>query len=483
MKKKKFRIEHDTLGKVKVPVDAYYGAQTARATENFPISGIRPDPFFIKATAMVKRAAAAANLALGWLGAREARAIIRAADEIISGRLHDHFVVDAYQAGAGTSHNMNANEVIANRALEILGHARGEYSLIHPNDHVNMAQSTNDTFPTAMRIGALLRMTGLRAALNGLIEELDKKADEFGGIIKSGRTHLQDAVPVTLGAEFASYAAIVRSSVQRIETAAEGLKRIGLGGTAVGTGLNTAASYRRRVLAELRSVSGIRGLRRTATTGENFEALSSMGDFAAFSSALRDLVIGLTKIANDLRLLSSGPRTGIGEIKLPPVQPGSSIMPGKVNPVMAEMLNMVSFQVMGNDMAVSTAAQAGQFELNVMGPVINYNILQSMKILESSLTVFTDRCVKGIRAVPEKCLENFNSSVGLATILNPLIGYEKAAEVAKESERTGRSIRDVVIEKGIMDEKTWNKMMNPKRVTGPTRSTAKRKTKRKKKKA
>ncbi len=477
MKKRKYRLEHDTLGSVRVPVDAYYGAQTVRAIENFPVSGISPDPFFIKATAMVKRAAAGANLSLGELSRQKARAIIRAADEIISGKLHDHFVVDVYQAGAGTSHNMNANEVIANRALEILGHPRGEYSLIHPNDDVNMGQSTNDTIPTAMRLGALLRLTGLKASIKALIEAFDSKAVEFEGIIKSGRTHLQDAVPVTLGAEFASFAAIARSSLERIEGAAEGLKRIGLGGTAVGTGLNTAASYRTRVIRELREITGIKGLRRTTSLGENFEALSSMGDFVAFSSALRELAVGLTKIANDLRLLSSGPRTGIGEIKLPPVQPGSSIMPGKVNPVMAEMLNMVSFQVMGYDTAIANAAQAGQFELNVMGPVINYNILQSMKILETGITAFTARCVRGIKAVPEKCLENFERSVGLATILNPLIGYEKAALVAKESERTGKSIRDVVIEKGIMDEKTWNKMMNPRRVTGPARGGVKKKKK------
>jgi len=477
-----YRIEKDSMGELKVPEEALYGAQTQRAIDNFPISGLVLPRGFIRALGLIKAAAAEANLALGHLKKAQAAAIRKAALAVADGQFDDQFPIDVFQTGSGTSTNMNANEVIANRALEILGRARGEYSAIHPNDHVNMAQSTNDTFPTAMRIGALLRMTGLRTAISGLIEALDEKAEEFGGIIKSGRTHLQDAVPVTLGAEFASYAAIVRSSAERLETAAVGLKRIGLGGTAVGTGLNTAASYRRRVLAELRSVSGIRGLRRTATTGENFEALSSMGDFAAFSSSLRDLAIGLTKIANDLRLLSSGPRTGIGEIKLPAVQPGSSIMPGKVNPVMAEMLNMVSFQVMGNDMAVSTAAQAGQFELNVMGPVINYNMLQSMKILESSITVFAERCVKGIKAVPEKCLANFESSVGLATILNPLIGYEKAAIVAKESERTGRSIRDVVIEKGIMDERTWNKMMSPTGVTSPARSTAKRKTKRKTKK-
>jgi len=476
MKKKGFRVEKDTMGPVYVPEKAYYGAQTARARANFTISGIAPEPVFIKATAMVKKAAASANFSLGLLSKKQARAIIKAADEIISGKHHEQFVVDVYQAGAGTSHNMNSNEVIANRALEILGRPRCGYEVIHPNDDVNRGQSTNDTFPTFMRIAALLSNEGLGKALRALIASLDAKAVDFEPIIKSGRTHLQDAVPVTLGSEFSAYAAILRTSLKRIEAGAEGLKRIGLGGTAVGTGLNTAASYRTRVLRELTRATKIKGLKKTEG-GESFEALSSMGDFTAFSGGLRELAIGLIKIANDLRLLSSGPRTGIGEIRLPAVQPGSSIMPGKVNPVMAEMMNMVCFQVIGNDTAVTMAAQAGQFELNVMGPVINYNILQSIKILTSAIRSFTTRCVKGIEPVREKCLANFNGSVGLATILNPLIGYDNAALVAKESERTGKSVREIVIEKGLMDEKTWKKMLNPKRVTGPARKTTKRKKK------
>ncbi len=474
MKKIEFRIEHDTLGKVKVPLEAYYGAQTVRAMKNFAISNIPPEPVFIKATAMVKRAAASANLTLGLLTKKQAAAIIKAADEIISGRHHAQFVVDVYQAGAGTSHNMNANEVIANRALEILRRPRGDYNVIHPNDDVNRGQSTNDTFPTFMRVAVLLSTRGLQDAVVGLIEGLEAKAVDFESIIKSGRTHLQDAVPVTLGSEFAAYAAILRSSRIQIEAAAEGLKRIGLGGTAVGTGLNTAASYRTRVIRELTKTTKIKGLKKTEG-GECFEYLSSMGDFSTFSASLRGLAIGLIKIANDLRLLSSGPRTGIGEIRLPAVQPGSSIMPGKVNPVMAEMMNMVCFQVIGNDTAVTMAAQAGQFELNVMGPVINYNILQSIKILTSAIYSFTARCLQGIEPVAEKCLANFEGSVALATILNPLIGYERAAEVAKESERTGRSVREIVLEKGLMDEKTWKKMLNPKRVTSPTKNAHKRK--------
>ncbi|MFQ5480344.1 MAG: aspartate ammonia-lyase [Thermodesulfobacteriota bacterium] len=466
MKKKGFRLEVDTLGPVYVPEKAYYGAQTARAIKNFPISGIPPEPQFIKATAMVKKAAAGANSSLGLHSRKKANAIKKAADEIIRGRLHDQFVIDVYQAGAGTSHNMNANEVIANRAIEILGGQRGEYNILHPNDDVNMGQSTNDTFPTFMRIAALLSLPALTGALSELIKNLQAKAADFNEIIKSGRTHLQDAVPVTLGSEFAAYASIVSSSLTRIEAAGEDLKRIGLGGTAVGTGLNTAPAYRTKALRELSKVSGIKGLKKTKG-GESFTYLSSMGDFLNFSGTLRGLAVGLVKIANDLRLLSSGPRTGIGEIKLPAVQPGSSIMPGKVNPVMAEMLNMVCFQVIGNDTAITTAAQAGQFELNVMGPVINYNILQSMKILTSAATSFTKRCLQGIKAVPARCLTNFEGSVALATLLNPLIGYEKAALVAKESEKTGRSVREIVIERGLMDEKTWKKMLSPKKVTRP----------------
>jgi len=477
-RKKFFRIEHDTLGRVKVPVNAYYGAQTARAMKNFAISAIPPEPLFIRATAMVKKAAASANLSLGLLTKKKAVAIIKTADEIISGKLHDQFVVDVYQAGAGTSHNMNANEVIANRALEILGRPRGDYTIIHPNDDVNRGQSTNDTFPTFMRVAALLSYEGLHNALTGLTAALEAKAVDFEPIIKSGRTHLQDAVPVTLGSEFAAYAAIIKTSLGRLDKASDGLKRIGLGGTAVGTGLNATASYRTKVLRELRKATGIKGLKKTEC-GERFEYLSSMGDFSNFSGSLRELAIGLIKIANDLRLLSSGPRTGIGEIKLPAVQPGSSIMPGKVNPVMAEMMNMVCFQVIGNDTAVTMAAQAGQFELNVMGPVINYNILQSIKILTSAIATFTARCVHGIEPVAKKCLANFEASVALATLLNPLIGYEKAALVAKESERTGRSVRELVIEKGLMDEKTWNKMLAPKRVTRPARDVAKGKKMRK----
>jgi aspartate ammonia-lyase len=461
---KKTRIEKDTIGERAVPIGAYYGVQTLRATENFAVSGILPKPKFVRATAMVKRAAAETNMALGLLDKKRARAIMKASDDIIGGRLHDQFVVDVYQAGAGTSHNMNANEVIANRAIEILGGKKGDYRIVHPNDHVNMGQSTNDTFPTAMRIAALLTSGPLLKSLKGLERELRGRARAFDRIIKSARTHLQDAVPIRLGQDFASYAECIRKSTKRIDNSRDGLKILGIGGTAAGTGLNTHPRYRPMVVRAISRVSGIRGLKPAPNT---VEGMNSMADFSAFSGALRDTALELIRIANDLRLLSSGPRTGIGEITLPPVQPGSSIMPGKVNPVMAEMLNMVCFQVVGNDLAVAMASQAGQLELNVMGPVINYNILQSIEILASSIELFTERCIRGIRADKKRCEEFFEKSVGLATILNPVIGYEKAAIVAKESASTGKTLREVLLERGILTKKEVEALLAPMRVTGP----------------
>lgn len=463
-RKKSFRHERDTLGAVRVPASAYYGAQTARAFHNFPISATRPRTVFIQATAMVKKAAAEANSALGLLDRRTARAVIRASDEIIRGRFHAEFIVDAFQAGAGTSHNMNSNEVIANRAIEVLGGSRGDYSIVHPNDHVNMSQSTNDVFPTAMRIAALVSSEKLLEGLFGLRDEMKRKSREFRHVVKSGRTHLQDAVPVTLGQEFGSYASTVESSIGRVRRASEGLKRIGLGGTAAGTGINTHPLYRGLVLKRLKAVTGIKGLK---PAPDAFEALNSMTDFSSFSGALKDTALDLIKTANDLRLLSSGPSTGLSEIRLPAVQPGSSIMPGKVNPVMAEMLNMVCFQVAGNDLAVTLAAQAGQLELNVMGPVVNHNILGSLDILSNALTAFTNRCVKGIRADEERCARYFEASSALATALNPFIGYEAAALVAKEAASSGKTVREAVIKKGILTADEAEKLLGPSKVTAP----------------
>ena len=463
------RIVRDTMGEVEVPEGAYYGAQTMRAIGNFPVSGIMPKEVFIRSTAMVKYAAAAANTSLGLLDKKTGEAVMAAAKEVIDGRFSDEFVVDTYQAGAGTSHNMNANEVIASRASELLGGKRGDtgavHPPVHPNDHVNMAQSTNDTFPTAMRVAILLSTPALLKSLRGLEVALASKGRAFKNIIKSGRTHLQDAVPVFLGSEFASYASAIGRVLARIKDSGTELKEIGLGGTAAGTGVNTHPLYRRKALKALAQVSGIKGLK---PAPDLFEALGSMGSFAAFSGSLKEAAIELVRISNDLRLLSSGPATGFAEIKLPPVQPGSSIMPGKVNPVMAEMMAMVSFQVMGNDHVVSMAAQAGQFELNVMGPVINYNILQSIEILTTGVEAFTNKCVKGITADKERCRKYFESSEGLVTLLNRSVGYERAALILKESRESKKSLKEVIIEGGFLSEEEYISIFDIKKITGPS---------------
>lgn len=464
-KNKNFRLEKDSLGERPVPKDAYYGIQTLRAKENFPISGITAKRVFIISTAMVKKACCIANMELGLIDRKRGQAIINAADEIIEGKLHGQFIVDVYQAGAGTSHNMNANEVIANRAIEHLGGKKGDYRIIHPNDHVNASQSTNDTMPTALRIAAIISSEELIKTLKTLEVSLRKKAKEFDRVIKSGRTHLQDAVPVRLGQEFGSYASSVSSAVERLSSARERLKRIGLGATAAGTGINTHPKYRVTALKALSKTSGVKGLK---SAPDYFEAINSTADFASFSSELKNTAIELIRIANDLRLLSSGPRTGFAEIKLPPVQPGSSIMPGKVNPVMAELLDMVSFQVIGNDLTITMAAQAGQFELNVMMPVINYNLLQSIEILTSGAGVFTERCVSGIKADKDRCKYFFEESIGVATILNRYIGYEKAAQVAKEATETGKTVKEVVLEKGILAREEWDRLMDIGSVTEPS---------------
>ncbi|MBI5048581.1 MAG: aspartate ammonia-lyase [Deltaproteobacteria bacterium] len=459
-----YRTERDPLGEKDVLINAYYGIQTARAIENFPISGITPKKEFITATAMVKRATAIANMTNDNLDKKIGKAIVMAADEIINGRLHKEFIVDVYQAGAGTSHNMNANEVIANRAIEILGGKKGNYKLVHPNDHVNMSQSTNDTVPTGMRIAGLFMTHKLLAELRLLENTLTAKAKEFDGIIKSGRTHLQDAVPIRLGQEFHAYGKTIAKGIKRIEAAEASLKELGIGATAAGTGINTHPNYRKEVIQALRHVTGIKGLR---PADDMLEAINSMADFVNLSSALRGLAIELIRIANDLRLLSSGPRTGFAEITLPPVQPGSSIMPGKVNPVMAEMLNMVSFQVMGNDLTIAMAAQAGQLELNVMMPVINHNMLQSLEILKNSVKAFTDRCVKGIKANKTRCREMAEKSVGIATVLNPFVGYQAAASVAKEAVAGGKTIKEIVLRNGILSKKEIEKILDTMAMTRP----------------
>ena len=457
------RIERDSLGEVAVPDDALWGAQTQRAVENFPISGLRQPSDYIKASALVKRAAARVNVSLGLLEERSGEAIIAAASEIMAGRWHEQFVVDPFQAGAGTSHNMNTNEVIANLANEALGGKRGQYQPIHPNDHVNMAQSTNDFIPTVIRVAATLKTQELLPVLDELAEALAEKARALDALLKPGRTHLQDAVPVRLGQEFGAYAQAVRLDRERIARAADSLKRLGIGGTACGTGLNSHPEYHDRMIQEISRLTGIA----FRSSGDLFESMQSTADFAHVSAALRTLALTLTRIANDLRLLSSGPTTGLGEINLPPVQPGSSIMPGKVNPSMAEMLNMVCYHVMGNDQCIMACAQAGQLELNVMMPIMAYNLLQSFEILTNGIHVFSERCVRGITANVARCRELAERSMGLATALNPYLGYLAAAEVAKEALQRGVSLRQVVLERGYLSEEQLDRILDPIKMTEP----------------
>jgi fumarate hydratase, class II len=439
---KSTRIEHDTLGDVNVPADALYGAQTQRAVINFKISGLRPWHAFIWSMAVIKLAAAEVNRDVGLLDGNISAAIIIAAQEVIDGKWDHQFVVDPFQAGAGTSHNMNMNEVIANRATLLLGGELGQY-LVNPNDHVNMSQSTNDTIPTAIRLGCLWRLEELLGAVNELSTAMRQKAQEFDDIVKSGRTHLQDAVPVRLGQEFGAYATAIQRDAERIRCASDGLRRLGIGGTATGTGLNAHPEYHARMVRRLSELTGL-----TLSTSDNlFESMQSMADPASFSASLRTLGITLTRIANDFRLLASGPSTGLDELHLPPVQPGSSIMPGKVNPVMAEMLNMSMFHIQGCDLTVSLASQAGQLELNVMMPIIAHNLFEMMQVMIGSISAFTQKCVLGMEANRSKAEGWLARNAIVATALNPLIGYSPSAVLVKEAMRRNITIREVALEK------------------------------------
>lgn len=453
-----YRIERDSLGEVKVPADAYYGAQTQRAKDNFPISNVRLPPVFIRAQGIVKKAAALANMKLGALNRERGEAIVKAAEEVIEGKFNGEFVVDVYQMGAGTSQNMNANEVIANRAIELLGGKKGDYSIVHPNDHVNMAQSTNDTIHVATNIAALLSVEeDLLPALEGLYEALKEKERTFEKVVKIGRTHLQDAVPITLGQEFGGYAAALKKAIERVKRARKALKELNFGGTAVGTKLNAPPGFSERAVSEVKAITG-----RDFKPAENFfEMGQNTLEALELSSELRYLAVVLGKIANDIRLLSSGPRAGLGEIILPAVQPGSSIMPGKVNPSMAEMLNMVCHQVIGNDSAVVSAVQGAQLELNVNMPVIAYNLLNSIKIMSNAVKAFTERCVKGIKANAERCRELAEESTALVTALSPRIGYEEAAGIAREAYAKGKKIKELVVEKGILSREEADKLLDP----------------------
>ena len=436
------RIERDSLGEVQVPSGALYGVQTERAVENFPISGLKPWRAFIWSMAVIKRAAAEVNRDLGLLDAERADAIQRAAQEVIEGKWDDQFVVDPFQAGAGTSHNMNANEVIANRATQILGGGLGEYR-VNPNDHVNMAQSTNDVIPTAIRLGCLWRLDELLGVLSDLVEALNAKASEFDDVIKSGRTHLQDAVPVRLGQEFGAYAKAVEREAERIRRSAEGLRRLGIGGTAVGSGLNAHPEYHARMVKKLSEITGLQ----LYESDNLFESMQSMADAADFSASLRTLALSLIRLANDFRLLASGPSTGLDEIRLPAVQPGSSIMPGKVNPVMAEMLDMSMFHVMGCDTTVAMAVQAGQLELNVMMPIIAHNLFEAMQVTIGAVRAFTERAVRGVSANREKATGWLAKNAIVVTALNPVIGYAQGAALVKEALKRDLTIREVAIEK------------------------------------
>ncbi|PYP05453.1 MAG: aspartate ammonia-lyase [Gemmatimonadetes bacterium] len=443
------RIERDPLGELPVPADALYGIQTERARQNFPISQLLPLAPFVNAVVWIKKAAALTHKQTGRLDPKLADAIVRAADEVLAGEHRHQFVVDPYQAGAGTSHNMNCNEVLANRANELLGGKRGEYQPVHPNDHVNMAQSTNDVIPTAIRLAALSELPALLDAVGRLARAFLTKGKAFDKILKSGRTHLQDATPIRLGQEFAAYGHTIERGADRVAHAADALRDLGIGGTAVGTGLNAEPAYPALMVKHLRAISGIE-LREGK---DRVQLMQSMGDAAAFSGALRTYAMDLGKIASDLRLLASGPRTGLAEIVLPPVQPGSSIMPGKVNPSIAEMVNMVCYQVLGNDVTIATAAEAGQLELNVMMPVIAHNLLFTMRILTNAARVLAERCIEGIEADRAQCEHWLERSPALVTALAPRIGYAEAAKLAKEAVAKNVTVRQLVMEKGVLKGK------------------------------
>ncbi|AHG91124.1 aspartate ammonia-lyase [Gemmatirosa kalamazoonensis] len=456
-----FRTEKDPLGELQVPADALYGVQTLRARQNFPISGLKPLWPFVQAQVWIKKAAAMTHKETGRLEARVADAIVSAADEVLARRHDEHFVVDPYQAGAGTSHNMNVNEVLANRANELLGGKRGEYKPVHPNDHVNMAQSTNDTIPTNIRLAALSQLPALQRAFEGLRDALAEKGRQFDHIVKAGRTHLQDAMPIRLGQEFTAYAGSIDRALRRATQAADYLRDLGIGGSAVGTGVTVEAEYPALMNRYLKEITGL-----DVRVGEDrIQLMQSMGDAAAFSATLRGLAIDLSKIVSDLRLMVMGPRTGIDEIKLPAVQPGSSIMPGKINPSIPEMVNQVCFQVMGCDTTVAIASEHGQLELNVMMPVIAHNILLSMQILTSAATVLTDKTVKGIEANEPMLAYWVERSAALATALMPHIGYAKAAEISKQSVKEGILIRDMVKRDKVLPDEQIDEVLDLRKMT------------------
>ncbi|WKZ20319.1 MAG: aspartate ammonia-lyase [Candidatus Jettenia sp. CY-1] len=458
-----FRTEKDSLGEIHVPATVYYGIQTARAIENFPISGQTSQPVFTLAIVHIKKAAAMVNVELGCLDSRIGNMIILACDRILNGEFQEQFLVDVYQAGAGTSHHMNVNEVIANIAIEMLGGEKGNYSIVHPNDHVNYGQSTNDIYPTAMRIAALQLSKKLIKCLYILVEVFNQKAKSFDSMIKSARTHLHDAVPIRVGQEFSGYMESLFKATKGIEKASESLKELGIGGTAVGTGINTHPEFARKVIEKLRKMTNLD----LKESKNRFEATQSNAPFVEYSGALRTLAVELIRISNDLRLMNSGPNTGLAEIDLPAMQPGSSIMPGKVNPVIPEMMNMVCFSVLGNDMSIALAAQAGQFELNVMMPLIQYKLLDSIIILTNAARIFHEKCIYGITVNVDKCRDYAIKSLGIVTILNPIIGYSKAADIVKESMQTGKSVKEIIQQHKLIPADQLDQVLSPAFMTEP----------------
>ena len=460
-----YRIESDSMGQMEVPKKAYYGAQTARAVDNFPISGGTLPPEFIKAMGMIKLAAAETNMELGHITKKNGNAIVRAAKEVIDGKLDEHFVVDVYQTGSGTSTNMNTNEVIANRADELLGGKIGDKSNVHPNDHVNYGQSSNDTIPTAMHVSALVSIEkDLIPSLKYLEKALSRKARQFDKIVKIGRTHLQDATPIRLGQEFSGYASMIGHGISRLENIKENLSELAIGGTAVGTGINTHKKFGSMVARRLTKLTGVK----FKEASNHFEAQASKDAIVEASGALKTVAVSLMKIANDIRWLGSGPRCGIGEIVLPAIQPGSSIMPGKVNPVIGESVTQVAAQVIGNDTAITIGGQSGNFELNVMMPMMANNLLESIRLLSKVSVVFVDKCINDIQADRKRCGEMIEKSLAMCTSLAPIIGYDNAAAIAKEAFATGKTVREVAMAKKVLPEKELNKVLDPYSMTEPS---------------
>ena len=462
-KKNDYRIEADSIGTKDVPENVYYGVQSLRAAENFHITGLNMHPEIINSLAYIKKACAITNCEVGLLDKKIANAIVQACDEIIAGKFHDDFIVDPIQGGAGTSLNMNANEVIANRAIEILGGEKGDYDIVHPNDHVNYGQSTNDVIPTAGKITSLRLLKNLKSELLRLHDTLEKKAEEFDHVIKMGRTQMQDAVPIRLGQEFRAYSVAIMRDIRRMDLAMNEMRTVNMGGTAVGTGINADETYLKRIVPNLSEVANME----LVQAFDLIDSTQNLDSFVSVSGAVKACAVTLSKIANDLRLMSSGPRAGFGEINLPARQNGSSIMPGKVNPVIPEVVNQVAFNAIGNDMTITMAAEAGQLELNAFEPIIFYCLFQSIDTIAYAVNTFVDNCVIGITANETRCRYFVENSVGIITAICPYVGYQKAAEIAKEAIKTGESVRKLIIEKGLLTKEQMDEIMDPVQMTEP----------------